>query len=179
MKLCNWIGLLALSIAVAGCTLETPLAPSGNNTDNNNIISQQPNGGETGVVTNIIDGDTIDVAIGGIEQRVRYVGVNTPERDEPCYGDARDANSDLVRGQTVTLVRDVSDTDRYGRLLRFVYVGDTFVNATLVAQGWAEAVEYSPDTGQTAYFRSLEEAAAAANLGCHPTGIFDDGTMTR
>ncbi len=184
LKLRIWAGLLTLSMVIAGCTLETTPAPSNNNdgssnTNSSGVISQQPASGETGVVTNIIDGDTIDVAIGGVEQRVRYVGVNTPERDEPCYGDARDVNANLVRGQTVTLVRDVSDTDQYGRLLRYVYVGDTFVNATLVAQGWAEAVEYRPDTGQTAYFRDLEEAATAANLGCHSTGIFNDGTMTR
>jgi micrococcal nuclease len=142
-------------------------------------ISGNPGSGETGRVTSVIDGDTIDVEINGSEYRVRYVGVNTPERDESCYSEARSANAAMVQGQTVTLVRDVSETDRYGRLLRFVYVGNTFVNGTLVSQGWAEAVEYSPDTRMTSTFQGYERAAAGANLGCHPTGIFNDGNPVR
>ncbi len=135
--------------------------------------------GEQAVVMSIIDGDTIDVSINGVSYRVRYIGINTPERDEACYREAREANASLVRGQTVTLVRDESNTDQYGRLLRYVYVGDRFVNAELVAQGYAEAVEYRPDTRHTAYFRELETLAREANVGCHPTGIFDDGSLTR
>jgi endonuclease YncB( thermonuclease family) len=135
--------------------------------------------GDSAQVTRIIDGDTIDVDMNGVGYRVRYVGVNTPERDETCYQEATDANAALVQNQIVTLVRDVNNTDRYGRLLRYVYVGTTFVNAQLVAQGWAEAAEYPPDIGYTAYFRDLEVQAQNANLGCHPTGIFDDGSLTR
>jgi micrococcal nuclease len=84
-----------------------------------------------------------------------------------------------VQGQTVRLVRDQSNTDRFGRLLRYVYVGSRFVNAELVSGGWAEAVEYAPDRAQTAYFRQLEAEARSANRGCHPTGIFNDGSDTR
>lgn len=135
--------------------------------------------GDSGTVTRIIDGDTIDVSLNGVETRVRYVGVNTPERDEVCYQEATNANASLVQGQTVTLVRDVNDTDRYGRLLRYVYVNGINVNATLVSQGYAEAAEYPPDTAQTAAFRDLEVQAQAANLGCHPTGIFNDGSLVR
>jgi len=134
----------------------------------------------------ITDGDTIKVNIGGVEYNVRYIGVNTPEiahstneTGEPCGQEATEANRRLVEGQTARLVRDVSETDRYGRLLRYVYVGDTFVNAELVRQGWAEVVSYPPDTREFANFRALEQAAAQANLGCHPTGIFDDGSYER
>jgi micrococcal nuclease len=135
--------------------------------------------GDAGTVTQVIDGDTIDVNINGTEYRVRYIGINTPERDEVCYSDARNANVTLVQGQTITLVRDVSETDSFGRLLRYIYVNGVNVNAQLVAQGYAEAVEYPPDTAQTASFRDLEVQAQAANLGCHPTGIFNDGTNVR
>jgi endonuclease YncB( thermonuclease family) len=107
------------------------------------------------------------------------VGVNTPERDEPCSAEATAANAALVQGQSVRLVRDVSETDRYGRLLRYVYVGDRLVNAELVAQGYAEVVSYPPDTALFDYFRDLEVQAASAGLGCHPTGIFNDGTYER
>jgi endonuclease YncB( thermonuclease family) len=129
-------------------------------------------GDETGRVTRVIDGDTIDVRIGTEIYRVRYVGINTPERDEPCYDDATAANAALVDDQVVMLVRDVSDTDRYGRLLRYVYVGDVFVNAELVAGGFAEAGYYPPDTGFTQLFEDLEAAARRNQIGCHPTGVF-------
>jgi endonuclease YncB( thermonuclease family) len=135
--------------------------------------------GETGQVVAVIDGDTIDVSLNGETVRVRYVGVNTPERDESCYSDATAANRAMVEGQTVTLVRDSSNTDRYGRLLRFIYVGNTFVNREMVAQGYAEAVLYEPDDGFHNEFVQLEQAAARNRLGCHPTGIFDDNTTTR
>lgn len=135
--------------------------------------------GESARVTRIIDGDTIDVRINDISYRVRYIGVNTPESDQVCYDEATAANAALVSGQTVTLVKDTSETDQYGRLLRYVYVGDTFVNASLVRDGWAESVEYPPDTARASEFRGLERDAAAANRGCHPSGIFDDGSTTR
>jgi endonuclease YncB( thermonuclease family) len=136
-------------------------------------------GGEQARVVEVIDGDTIDVEIDGEVVRVRYIGMNTPERDEVCSREATEANAALVSGQTVTMVRDVSNTDRFDRLLRYVYVGDIMVNAMLVQQGWAEAVQYPPDTAFFDSFVQLEQAAAAASIGCHPTGIFDDGTYTR
>jgi endonuclease YncB( thermonuclease family) len=129
--------------------------------------------GEIGLVEYVVDGDTIDVGIDGEGYRVRYIGVNTPELGEPCYDEATNANISLVGGETVRLVKDVSETDRYGRLLRYVYVGDLFVNAELVAEGWAEAVRYDPDTAFLDTFYELEDAARAAGLGCHPTGVFD------
>jgi len=138
-----------------------------------------PVGGETARVVSVIDGDTIDVEINGVERRVRYLGVNTPERDQMCYSEARAANAALVRGQTVTLVRDTSETDQYGRLLRHLYVGDVWVNEQLIRDGWGETVVYAPDDAHAGAFRALEQRAAAAGLGCHPTGILDDGTYTR
>ncbi len=135
--------------------------------------------GDTGTVTQIIDGDTIDVRVNGREVRIRYIGVNTPERDEVCYREAREANRLLVEGKTVRLVADAEDTDRYGRLLRYIYVGDMNVNAALVQQGYAEVVSYPPNTAQYETLKSLEIEAANANRGCHPTGIFNDGSYTR
>jgi micrococcal nuclease len=135
--------------------------------------------GQQGQVVRVIDGDTIDVRINGVDQRVRYVGVNTPESDEPCYEEALQANLALVQGQTVTLVKDQSDTDRFGRLLRYVYVGGVFVNERLVTEGFAEAVLYNPDREYYEDFRRLEQNAARDGLGCHASGIFDDGSDTR
>lgn len=176
------IPVLVLVLALVACEVSVGVQNSVSNGNPSGGASSNDVGvivGDGGTVTNVVDGDTIDVSMNGTEYRVRYVGVNTPERDEVCYREATNANSALVMGQTVTLVRDTSDTDRYGRLLRYVYVNGVNVNAELVRQGYAEAVEYPPDTAQTATFRDLEAQAAAANLGCHPTGIFNDGSTTR
>jgi micrococcal nuclease len=136
-------------------------------------------GGESATVVKIIDGDTIDVNLDGQTVRIRYIGVNTPESDEVCYREATQANRLLVEGKTVRLVADAEDTDRYGRLLRYVYAGDLFVNAALVQQGYAEVVSYPPNTAHYEEFKRLEIEAAGARRGCHPTGIFDDGSYTR
>ena len=134
---------------------------------------------QIGVVTRVIDGDTIDIDIGSKVHRVRYIGMNTPERDEPCFDEATEANIDLVAGKTVKLVKDVSETDRYGRLLRYVYVGDIFVNQSLVAEGFAEAVLYKPDDRHFRLFSDLEKVAADAGVGCHRTGVFYDESASR
>ena len=168
--------LIALLLFASACTADVSTSSSGNNGNGN---SGAPPSGDSATVSRIIDGDTIDVQMNGVRYRVRYVGVNTPERDESCYEDATNANAALVSGKTVTLVKDTSETDQYGRLLRYVYVGNTFVNAELVRNGWAESVVYPPDTKYEATFHQLEVQARQAKIGCHPTGIFDDGSDTR
>ena len=116
------------------------------------------------VVNYVVDGDTIDVTMNGATYRVHYIGINTPESNEACGSAATAANAALVASQTVTMVRDVSETDRYGRLLRYINVGDTFVNGVLVAGGWADAVEYPPDTAIAGLLAGL--AGAGVGLGC-------------
>jgi micrococcal nuclease len=159
-----WVAALPLAALLAAClpveeTSPTSAPPAG-------IVS------ESATVTQVIDGDTIDVRIGGDTYRVRYIGVNTPEYNQLCSAEATQANAALVQGQTVTLVKDVSETDPYERLLRYVYVGDLFVNAELVAEGYAESVRYPPDTAYATFFDTLEADARRAGLGCHPTGVF-------
>ncbi len=165
--------IIGIIVLLSACTLDEV------DTGDTNGNTGGGTSGETGLVTRVIDGDTIDVNLNGDTVRVRYVGVNTPERDEPCYADATAANEALVLGQSVRLEIDQSDTDRFDRLLRYVYVGDTFVNESLVSQGFAEAVLYNPDDREFDNFRQLEQNAARQGLGCHDTGIFDDNTDTR
>jgi micrococcal nuclease len=160
---------------LAGCTLGSS-APANTNVPS---IIQTPANGEVGTVVRVVDGDTIRVLIDGREEPVRYIGINTPERDEVCFQEATDANRALVEGRTVRLEKDRSERDRYDRLLRYVYIGDVFVNALLVQDGWAEVVRYEPDTREFDNFRNLEIAAASIGRGCHPTGIFNDETYTR
>jgi micrococcal nuclease len=119
-------------------------------------------------VIRIIDGDTIDVSSGGVTYSVRYIGINTPEMDESCGPLAKDANAALVSGQTVRLVKDVSETDRYGRLLRYVYVDDLFVNGELVLHGWADAVRYPPDTAMAELLEYYESIATGGCLVATP-----------
>lgn len=117
------------------------------------------------LVTRVIDGDTIEVNIGGTIHKVRYIGIDTPELTDErpeFYALAQEAtryNRDLVEGKTIRLEKDASETDRYGRLLRYVYVESVFVNAELVRQGLAWAKSYPPDTK---YQDTLEKAEAEA-----------------
>lgn len=122
--------------------------------------------GDRAEVTYVFDGDTIEVELDGQTYRLRYIGVDTPERDEPFYEEAAAFNRDLVDGQTVILVRDVSETDQYGRLLRYVYLTDgTFVNAELMRAGMARLVTFPPDVAQADFLRALQQEARAAAAG--------------
>ena len=94
------------------------------------------------LVRRVIDGDTIVLANGS---RVRYIGIDTPERGEPFFDQATEVNRRLVEGRRVQLLKDQSDKDRFGRLLRYVLAGDILVNAELVREGLAEAKRYEPD----------------------------------
>lgn len=116
-------------------------------------------------VVRVIDGDTIEIAGGA---HVRYIGIDTPEtypETEPYGPEAKAENIALVEGKLVTLEKDVSDTDKYGRLLRYVYVDGVFVNGELVRLGYAEAVSYPPDTRYQWQLEQLEKEARAARLG--------------
>jgi micrococcal nuclease len=113
-----------------------------------------------------VDGDTIDVLIDGTQYRVRYIGIDTPERGDSFFTEATNANAALVAGAAVILVKDVSDTDRYGRLLRYIYLPDgTFVNAELVRQGYATAATFPPDVRHSATFVALAQEAREAERG--------------
>lgn len=132
--------------------------------------------GEKYPVLGVVDGDTIDVQIGGQRVRVRYIGINTPETVHPtrgaeCFGaEASARNKALVSGQFVRLEKDVSETDKYGRLLRYVYVDDFMVNEMLVAEGYANVSTYPPDVRYTERFRTAEAAARAAGKGLWGAG---------
>lgn len=124
-------------------------------------------GGEMARVLRVVDGDTIEVEMpDGTKEKVRYIGIDTPELTAECLGkEAAVANALLVGGKTATLVRDVSDRDKYGRLLRYVYVGDIFVNLELVRRGYAQAATYLPDVAQAEKLFDAEHEARAAAAG--------------
>jgi len=120
---------------------------------------------ETAKVTRVIDGDTITIEG---SYRVRYIGIDTPEIRPKLetYGiEAWQANRQLVEGKEVRLERDVSETDKYDRLLRYVYVDDIFVNAELVRQGLARVKAYPPDIKYQDYLEQMEAEAKEAGRG--------------
>jgi micrococcal nuclease len=120
---------------------------------------------ESALVVGIVDGDTIDVRMHGQVVRVRYIGIDTPERGEMMFNQAAAYNQTLVHNKTVTLVRDQSETDQFDRLLRYVIAGDTFVNYELVDQGYAGASAYPPDTACADVLEAAEGQAQTAGRG--------------
>jgi micrococcal nuclease len=127
-------------------------------------------GGVTGRVTEIVDGDTVQVSLGGETEPVRYIGIDTPESnpDLPyeCFGhEADELNRRLVGGMQVRLLFDDERRDRYGRLLAYVYVDDLFVNAQIVRRGYARTLAIEPNTDHAALFDRLEQDAANAGRG--------------
>lgn len=119
---------------------------------------------ETARVAHVIDGDSIRLEDG---REVRYIGVDAPElvREEPWASRARAANVRLVAGKRVRLEQEVSQVDRYGRLLRHVYVGRRWVNGWLVEQGFARARLYPPDVQRGDELMALQEKAQAEGRG--------------
>lgn len=124
----------------------------------------------------MVDGDTIGVEIDGVEYTVRYIGIDTPETVDPrrpvgCFGaEASDRNEDLVGGRTVGLERDISETDQFDRLLRYVWVLDDgaeprMVNALLLGDGYAQAVTFPPDVRYAGHFAELQRQAREAGRG--------------
>jgi len=119
---------------------------------------------QTADVERVIDGDTIDVTIDGTLWRVRYFGVDTPERGDRCFREATDRNTQLI-GEEVLLLPDQRDEDEFGRLLRYVFTADgTSVDATLVAEGFGYA--WTRDGRYKEAIISLEDDAEAAGRGC-------------
>jgi micrococcal nuclease len=116
-------------------------------------------------VVDVIDGETIDVEIQGEVYRVRYIGVDAPERGQWFYEASTLGNADLVANRTVELEADTSDMDRYGRLLRYVYVGEVMVNSELIRHGFARVNRLSPNTTYAYEFLHYEEEAREAQFG--------------
>jgi micrococcal nuclease len=122
-------------------------------------------------VVAVVDGDTVRVRLNGHVERVRYIGVDTPEVRHPTRGEepggreAAAANRRLVAGQRVRLELDVQERDRHGRLLAYVWVGDLMVNAELVRGGWGQVFTVPPNVRHQALLRALEREAREARRG--------------
>ncbi len=165
-----WIALLLLAGLVLGdVPLPRWLGGSGG------ASPLRPGGVASGRVERVVDGDTLVVRLGDRSEKVRYIGVDTPETVKPntpvqCFGPAaHDLNARTVggAGSALTLRFDRELRDRYGRLLAYVYRArdGLFVNAQLVRAGAARTLEIAPNTGHAADLLALQRSARAARAG--------------
>lgn len=125
----------------------------------------------TAQVTDVVDGDTIHVLIRNKKETVRFVLVDTPETKhptkpiEPFGPEASELTKTLLAGKQVKLVSDVSERDRYGRLLMYVWVEGRMVNELLLEKGLARVAVFPPDVKYLEAFRAIQKKAQEAELG--------------
>lgn len=133
--------------------------------------STTSSGRQQATVSRVVDGDTIEVKLDGKAYKLRYIGVDTPETVDPnrpvgCFGpEASKRNKELILGKTVELEKDVSETDAFGRLLRYVWLDGEMVNARLVRDGYAQVSTYPPDVKYQQLFLQLQREAREAGAG--------------
>lgn len=122
----------------------------------------KPSAAENAFVTRVIDGDTIETDNG---LTVRILGINTPEKKQFLYEDAKSFLKNLVEGKNITMEKDVVDRDIYGRLLRYVFINGTFVESQLLEKGLANAFIIPPNEKYSAKLKEAEKYAKDNGLG--------------
>lgn len=135
-------------------------------------VEQPVQNGPRVKVTRVIDGDTIEIE-GGL--KIRYIGIDAPEATTSleCFGrEATNKNRELVEGRQVFLEKDVSETDKFGRLLRYVYlpageagINQNLINDYLVREGYSYASSYPPDVRYQDQLRQAQTDAQSNNRG--------------
>jgi endonuclease YncB( thermonuclease family) len=162
-------------LVLSACSYSYPYQPAtstpiAENTQSDHQTHTLPNIVDVKLVR-VVDGDTIVVDVKGKQYKVRYIGMDTPETVHPFkpvqyFGkEASEKNRELLAGKEVRLEKDVSETDKYGRLLRYVWVGDIMVNAELVRLGYAVSYTYPPDVKYQELIIQLEREARENNRG--------------
>lgn len=122
-------------------------------------------------VLKVVDGDTFKIEFRGENRSVRMIGIDTPEVNHPsepvqCYGvEASLKTKELIEGKEVRLEQDVSQTDRYGRILAYVWVDEVFINEKIVKDGYAFASSYPPDVKYQDILDKAEIYARENKLG--------------
>lgn len=162
---------------------EIPPQPSTSSPDSKAENKQEPSDNfDWYYVQRVIDGDTIELTTG---ETVRYIGIDTPESVHPdkavmCYGlESAQINRQLIEGKNVRLQKDISEKDKYDRLLRYVYLEDgTFINLYLVQNGYATSYSYPPDLKYQDLFREAELEARNTNIGLWAACLDDHAPTT-
>ncbi len=150
-----FITIIILAVTINGCGL---FYDYDNTSDGDEIKCN----GDSCMVKEIIDGDTIVLSD---NSRVRLIGINTPEHGMYFFEEARDALEIMVLGREVILEKDISEIDKYGRLLRYVYTGGLFVNLEMVKRGFANCYTYPPDVKYSEKFVEAERYARENDKG--------------
>jgi endonuclease YncB( thermonuclease family) len=157
------VTVTSVIVAITGCAPAPAAAP--------------PNGPNATVLA-IIDGDTIDADIGGRRERVRLLGIDTPEvahaatsgraaGDEECFGNEATAftRSLIPPGTQIRLERDIVGRDHYDRVLAHVHVGELYVNGEIVRRGFATPLFIEPNEVHRALIVAAAKAAEADDVG--------------
>jgi micrococcal nuclease len=113
-------------------------------------------------VVKVVDGDTIKLASG---REIRLLGIDTPEKGQPYYNEAKDFLERLILGKKVRLEKDVTNKDKYGRYLRYVFLKNIFVNVELVRKGYARVIVRFPDVKYLDYLMKVQKRAMEKRLG--------------
>lgn len=152
---------LSTSLPVESTSTATPSAAPVVTLNNDCIPSHTL---QLGTVVEVLDGNTVRVLIDRLVYVVRYIGVAIPENKDYANA-ARIENTKLVYGKEVSLIMDVSDKDSRGRLLRYVLVGDVFVNLKLIQAGLGSALDVPPDSACEGTFSQAEQSAVNSQSG--------------
>lgn len=165
-----WFGLKPVSISEHQQPITPTITQVTKQATSAAVVGEQ---GQRVKVAKVIDGDTVEIETGA---KVRFIGIDTPETVDPrrpvgCFGkEASYETKGLLEGKAVVLEKDVSETDKFGRLLRYVYLpldnGELlFINDYLVREGFAKASTYPPDVKFTGRFLEAERQAKENKKG--------------
>jgi len=166
--------ILFIGVGIFAKPVEKPKSEKVTEQKSDEVLSDKTQVSSIEVVTGnvkvkrVVDGDTIELESG---QKVRYIGIDTPESVDPgkpveCFSEeATKKNRDLVEGKEIRLETDVSEKDRYGRLLRYVWINDSLINEILVREGFAKSSTYPPDIKYQLRFNQAEQLAREGGKG--------------
>jgi len=168
---------LALALAASACTAATERADTSQANEGQQTSATVPDQAEleaNATMERVVDGDTIIIDLNGERERVRLLGIDTPEsvaenRPDQCYGAESAAYLEalLPEGTAITVIRDVEARDQYDRLLAYIVrtSDQLFVNLDLLQQGYAGTLIYEPNSHYRDLFEDAEDAAANAGVG--------------
>ena len=137
----------------------------------NTLGSQDAKAVDVYMVTRVVDGDTLEIQQGEKKEKVRLIGVDTPETVKPNtpvqpYGkEASDFTKSMLLNKEVTLEFDAARTDKYGRLLAYIYLDNKMFNETLLEEGYARLMTVPPNVKYVERFVELQKQAREAEKG--------------